>query len=209
MQVLLSYGTYTNLELLEHYGFLLQENPNDKVFISLEPEMYSICSWAIDSLYIYQDGKPSFALLSTIRLWATPASKRKSVKHIVYSGELISTENECAAMKWMAKTCETLLKSCSTSITEDMLLLHIIDKIQDYNPAESEYGEVSTTMHDEICGFLESNSGVRGKVASRIPLSAKSRSIYRWKVAVEWRMSYKRILCDCITYCHSMLNNVS
>ncbi|KAF2325705.1 hypothetical protein GH714_033360 [Hevea brasiliensis] len=29
-QVLLSYGTYTNLELLEHYGFLLKENPNDK-----------------------------------------------------------------------------------------------------------------------------------------------------------------------------------
>ncbi|KAG6403332.1 hypothetical protein SASPL_135549 [Salvia splendens] len=61
-QVLLSYGTYTNLELLEHYGFILQDNPNDKAFISLESEMYSLCSWPKDSLYISQDGKPSFAL---------------------------------------------------------------------------------------------------------------------------------------------------
>ncbi|KAL0396171.1 UNVERIFIED_CONTAM: protein SET DOMAIN GROUP 40 [Sesamum calycinum] len=70
-QVLLSYGTYTNLELLEHYGFLLQENPNDKAFISLEPEMHSLCSWPKESIYISEDGKPSFALLSTVRLWAT------------------------------------------------------------------------------------------------------------------------------------------
>jgi len=38
--VLLCYGTYTNLELLEHYGFLLNENSNDKVFIPLEPEIF-------------------------------------------------------------------------------------------------------------------------------------------------------------------------
>ncbi|KAK3124973.1 hypothetical protein QOZ80_7BG0598020 [Eleusine coracana subsp. coracana] len=35
-QVLLGYGIYTNMELLEHYGFVLTENPNEKTFIQFE-----------------------------------------------------------------------------------------------------------------------------------------------------------------------------
>jgi len=61
-QVLLSYGTYTNLELLEHYGFLLNNNPNDKVYIPLEPGVSSCSSWPAESLYINQGGEPSYAL---------------------------------------------------------------------------------------------------------------------------------------------------
>ncbi|KAG6401096.1 hypothetical protein SASPL_137941 [Salvia splendens] len=131
-QVLLSYGTYTNMELLEHYGFILQDNPNDKAFISLESEMYSLCSWPKDSLYISQDGTPSFALLSTLRLWATPVSKRRTVKHIAYSGHLISVANEVAVMEWTMKKCQEVLSSCWTLMDEDMQLLHIIDNIHDY-----------------------------------------------------------------------------
>ncbi|KAI5010971.1 hypothetical protein ZWY2020_013108 [Hordeum vulgare] len=41
-QVLLGYGTYTNLELLEHYGFLLDENPNEKTYI--QPAILLKCS---------------------------------------------------------------------------------------------------------------------------------------------------------------------
>ncbi|XP_051146391.1 protein SET DOMAIN GROUP 40 [Andrographis paniculata] len=200
-QVLLSYGMYTNLELLEHYGFLLQDNPNDQAFISLEPEMYSLCSWPKDSLYISRDGKPSFALLSTIRLWATPLSKRKSVKHIALSGHIISAENESATMEWMMQKCETLLSSCSTSIDEDVKLVDIVEKLEDYNSTDAEYRDLS--ICDEIRGFLESHS-------FRLPLSVKSKSfIYKWKMAIEWRLSRKRILRDCISYCRAMLNNDS
>jgi len=39
-QVFLCYGAHTNLELLEHYGFLLQDNPHDTVL--LPPEL--LCS---------------------------------------------------------------------------------------------------------------------------------------------------------------------
>ncbi|CBI27360.3 unnamed protein product, partial [Vitis vinifera] len=122
-QVLLSYGTYTNLELLEHYGFLLDENPNDKAFIPLEPEVYASSSWPKDSLYIHQNGKPSFALLSALRLWATPASQRRSVGHLVYSGTQLSSENEIFVMEWIAKSCHVVLENLPTSVEEDSLLL--------------------------------------------------------------------------------------
>ncbi|KAG8391089.1 hypothetical protein BUALT_Bualt01G0151500 [Buddleja alternifolia] len=164
-QVLLSYGTYTNLELLEHYGFLLQENPNDKAFMSLEPEMYSLCSWPKESLYISQDGKPSFALLSTIRLWATPVVQRRSVKHIAFSGHQISSENEVAVMEWLANRCQVLLSSFSTSIEEDTLMLRIIEKIQDFDVPTSDYGETPSVLRNEICSFLERPSCHTASVA--------------------------------------------
>ncbi|KAL3845061.1 hypothetical protein ACJIZ3_002464 [Penstemon smallii] len=194
-QVLLSYGTYTNLELLEHYGFLLQENPNDKAFIPLEPEMHSLCSWPKESLYISQNGKPSFALLSTLRLWATPVSKRKSVSHIACTGHQISTENEVVVMKWLAKKCHVLLSNCSTSIEEDELLLRIIDRIQDYDPLTTEYGVLAPALNGELCAFFERNSVKRRQ------------SIYRWKLAVQWRYGHKRILFDCISHCNKILSD--
>ncbi|KAF7135514.1 hypothetical protein RHSIM_Rhsim08G0021900 [Rhododendron simsii] len=131
-QVLLSYGTYTNLELLEHYGFLLDENPNDKAFIPLEPEVYSSCSWPKDSLYIHQNGKPSFALLSALRLWLTPRNQRRSVGHLIYSGSQLSAENEKIVMGWMVKSCKAVLMNFATSIEDDKLLIRKIDRMEDF-----------------------------------------------------------------------------
>ncbi|CAD5331934.1 unnamed protein product [Arabidopsis thaliana] len=132
-QVLLCYGTYTNLELLEHYGFMLEENSNDKVFIPLENSLFSLASsWPKDSLYIHQDGNPSFALISTLRLWLIPQSQRdKSVMRLVYAGSQISVKNEILVMKWMSEKCGSVLRDLPTSVTEDTVLLHNIDKLQD------------------------------------------------------------------------------
>ncbi|KAL7094268.1 hypothetical protein ACP275_11G092400 [Erythranthe tilingii] len=189
-QVLLSYGTYTNLELLEHYGFLLQENPNDKAFIPLESEMYSLCSWPKDSLYISKNGKPSFALISTVRLWATPERNRRSVKHIAFSGQLISNENEVAAMEWIANRCRDLLSGFPSSIEEDALVLCMIDEIENCS------GERELSIRT----FLERNN-----------VKATRSNICRLKLAVEWRHRYKTILSDCISYCSCtrMLDNPS
>lgn len=160
--------------------------------------MYSLCSWPKDSLYISQDGKPSFALLSTLRLWETPVSKRRTVKHIAYSGHLISVENEVAVMEWTVKKCQEVLSSCWTLMDEDMQLLHIIDKIQDCNGEEV---TSSQAIRDEIGSFLAKNSVKSGV--------KKARLISRWRLAVEWRYRYKRILSDCITHCVKTLDNLS
>ncbi|XP_071722759.1 protein SET DOMAIN GROUP 40 [Rutidosis leptorrhynchoides] len=195
-QVLLSYGMYTNLELLEHYGFLLNENQNDKVFIPLEPDIYSSSSWPKDSLYIHPSGKPSFALLSALRLHATPQSQRKSVGHLLYSGSQVSIENETSIMKWISEKCMAILKNLPTSIEEDNLLLSAIDRIQN-SSTELEVEEIQSIVGREALNFLEVDVHCSGG-----SLSKKSRSrIDRWRLAVEWRLMYKNSLLHSIRYC--------
>lgn len=207
-QVLLSYGTYTNLELLEHYGFLLNDNPNDKAFIHLEPGVYSSISWPRESLYIHQNGKPSFALLSALRLWATPVSQRKSIGHLVYSGEQISVDNEVSVMKYILEKCIIILKNLPTSIEEDSLLLSRIDVVLDFT---NHIEMVKLDMFGgELRAFLEANSLQNGKDDSKVVLSGKSRmSLNKWKLAVRWRLRYKNILSDCISYCTEVINSFS
>lgn len=190
LQVLLSYGTYTNLELLEHYGFLLPDNPNDKAFIPLEPDMYQLCSWSNDLIYIHKDGKPSFALLSILRLWATPHNKRRSIGQFVYSGRQLSADNEVTVMEWVSKKCQALLDNLPTSLEQDKQLLSILDKIP---------GDTSLEIKEvpaELYAFLKSKN-MSGQEIS----VGRKRSFDRWKLAIECRLNFKRILCDCIAYC--------
>ncbi|KAG5247251.1 protein SET DOMAIN GROUP [Salix suchowensis] len=169
INVLLGYGTYTNLELLEHYGFLLNENPNDKVFIPLEPSMYSFISWPKVSMYIHQDGKPSFALLSTLRIWATPPNQRRSISHLAYSGSQLSVDNEISTFP-------------------------VIDHRQNKKFAQP-YGAQEAAVR------------IRG---SELMFSGKTkRVIDRWGLAVQWRIRYKKILIDCISYCTLTINSLS
>lgn len=195
-QVLLSYGMYTNLELLEHYGFLLDDNPNDKAFIPLEPDMYKLCSWPKELLYIDQQGKPSFALFSAMRLWATPPNKRRSVGHLAYSGKQISVENEITVMGWIAQKCQDILQNLRTSIEQDKLLLSSISKIEDILlPVELE--KLPSACRTEFCAFLESHEVTNADKNLHIPRKAR-RSISRWILALQWRLSYKRKLLHCI-----------
>ncbi|CAA7061514.1 unnamed protein product [Microthlaspi erraticum] len=204
-QVLLCYGTYTNLELLEHYGFMLEENSNDKVFIPLENSLYSLASsWPEDSLYIHQDGKPSFALVSTLRLWLTPQSHRdKSVMRLVYAGSQISVKNEIIVMKWLSEKCGSVLMDLPTSVVEDTVVLGNIDKLQD--PKLRLEQEEIEAFGNEVCAFLKvyrlwDANEVSGKA---------NRMMSKWRLSVQWRLRYKRTLADCISYCNEKLNILS
>ncbi|CAL9230627.1 unnamed protein product [Arabidopsis halleri] len=211
-QVLLCYGTYTNLELLEHYGFMLEENSNDKVFIPLETSLFSLASsWPKDSLYIHQDGKPSFALVSTLRLWLIPQSQRdKSVMRLVYAGSQISVKNEILVMKWISEKCGSVLRNLPTSVLEDTLLLHNIDKLQD--PELRLEQKKTEAFGSEVCAFLDANRlwDVTGFFGKPVEFSRKtSRMLSKWRLSVQWRLSYKRTLADCISYCSEKMNNLS
>ncbi|KAG5081187.1 hypothetical protein JHK86_005252 [Glycine max] len=191
-QVLLCYGIYTNLELVEHYGFLLQENPNDKVFIPLEPAVYSSTSWSKESLYVHHNGKPSYALLAALRLWATPQNKRRSVGHLVHSGSQLSADNEIFIMKWLSKTCDAVLKNLPTSIEEDTLLLNAMDNSQDF----STFIEITKLMssRDEIHTCLEAHKMKDAHSFNDVILCRKARrSMDKWKLAVQWRLKYKEV----------------
>lgn len=204
-QVLLSYGTYTNLELLEHYGFLLDNNPNDKVYIPLEPGVSSCSSWPAESLYINQGGEPSYALLSTLRLWATPSNQRRSVGHLAYSGSQLSTENEMCVMHLMLKWCNTILQNLPTSIEDDQRLLCSLNQVDSID-IPVELFEVFVKLGAEGRAFLES-LGLRSRANVAESMSWKiERALERWKLAVQWRLRYKRTLVDCITYCSNVID---
>ncbi|XVF71029.1 hypothetical protein PTKIN_Ptkin12aG0001900 [Pterospermum kingtungense] len=207
-QVLLSYGTYTNLELLEHYGFLLEENPNEKVFIPLELDIHCFSSWPKDSLYIHQNGRPSFALMSALRLWATPPYQRKSIGHLAYSGSQLSQGNEISVMNWIAKKCHAIWKDMPTSIEEDTLLLSFINKMEDFDNLW-EWGEAAPAfgVGGEFCKFLKA-SGLKGD-DELVSCRRTKMLIERWKLAVQWRLIYKKVVVDCISCCTDIINSLS
>lgn len=203
-QVLLGYGTYTNLELLEHYGFLLNANPNEKVFIQMEQNI-NFNSWPKDSIYIQHDGKPSFALLSALCLWVTPPKDRKSVGHLAYSGKQLSAENEVSIMKWLRKKCEALLEKLPSSIETDGLLLTSIEKMQNHTSIQ-EVKKMISACEVEIGNFFESTNSQTFDEVGKFHLSSKARrSIERWKLAVQWRLRYKQIVFRCFSFCSEVI----
>ena len=168
--------------------------------------MYSSTSWSKESLYIHHNGKPSFALLAALRLWATPQIKRRSVAHLAYSGSQISTDNEIFIMKWLSKTGHAVLKNLPTSIEEDTLLLNAMDNSQDF----CTFMEITELMssREEIDTFLEAHNMKGTSSFTDIVLSRKARrSMDRWKLAVQWRIKYKKVLVDCISYCNQILHS--
>lgn len=194
---------YTNLELLEHYGFMLNENPNEKVFIPLEPEMYSSNTWPKESMYIHGNGKPSFALLSALRILTTPQNLRRSLAHLAYSGSQLSPENEILVAKRISENCNALLKGLPTSSEEDSLVLDSIDKLQD-----SELGKMLASSSDEIRSFFrahclrDGDSGVGPLSSAKVKLAMD-----RWRLAIQWRLRYKQILIKCISYCSEVIES--
>ncbi|GAB4855299.1 hypothetical protein Ancab_023918 [Ancistrocladus abbreviatus] len=208
-QVLLSYGTYTNLELLEHYGFILKENLNDKVVIPLGPDIFASSTWPADSMYIQQNGRPSFTLLSTLRIWATPANQRKAVARFAFSGSQLSPQNEIAVMQWLASSCRTILESLPSTIEDDNLLLQAIDNIQDLQSL-GEVKELPFSVSSEFDSFLESNCLRNGEGIGKLAFCRKfRRTLDKWKLAVHWRLGFKKILVDCISSCCQTMDSLS
>lgn len=228
MQVLLCYGTYTNLELLEHYGFLLPFNPNDKVHINLprvdelRPGAFRVCQEAVSpkNLYIDYEGKPSFSLLSNLRLRAAPALLLKSRRHLALAGQPISAESDKVLLLWLKTKCHTMLASCSTSFQADELLLKIIHahpstveirkllagcKEYTTSPSINRHApeHLRVVISHEIESFIAS---VPHLDTSSTISSLEDLRLERWRLAIEWRLGFKKILISCISRCSRIVN---
>ncbi|CAI0442234.1 unnamed protein product [Linum tenue] len=210
-QVLLAYGTYTNLDLLEHYGFLLAKNLNEKAFIPLEPGILSLTSWPQDSIYLHADGKPSFALLSALRFYVSSPQQRRSILHLVYSGSQLSEDNEINASRLLSKKCHEVLQSLPTTTEEDDLLLSVIERIQDMN-CPVEVGKLLCSFRGEISAFLDGHKDLpaaHDKIVEFLLSSRAKSSLGKWKLAVQWRRGYKQIIADCICFCTEVIEGFS
>ncbi|XP_072984290.1 protein SET DOMAIN GROUP 40 isoform X1 [Typha latifolia] len=206
-QVLLGYGTYTNLDLLEHYGFFLSDNPNEKAFIQLDTDICSMSTWPGESMYIQPDGSPSFALLCALRLWATPANKRRSVGHLVHSGSSISVENELVIMNWLAKKCFGILGRLPTTIKADNKLLTILDTFKSHATC---INLADLLSHKEELGRFFQAHGLQLEAVSHSELPIRvQKSLERWILAVEWRCNYKKTLFKCVCYCKDVIDKIS
>ncbi|CAD6223819.1 unnamed protein product [Miscanthus lutarioriparius] len=205
-QVLLGYGTYTNLELLEHYGFLLGENPNEKTFIELDLDICSVGTWPKDLMYIHPNGHPSFALLCALRLWSTPANRRKAVSHQIYSGSMLSTENEMGILKWLISKCEDTLQQLPTTVEFDESLLVFLRTIQNSSNCRTDVKR--SGFEQEFAVFLRVHQ-VELDCSGNNQLPARlHRSLERWELAVQWRCNYKKILKKCVSYCESLVHEL-
>jgi len=134
-QVFLCYGAHTNLELLEHYGFLLQDNPHDTVL--LPPEL--LCSEERQSgvlnglpthvsvpakeCYITRNGVPSWEVMKALRLACLGSRQRKSCGYLAAAGQPCSTESEIQVMRLIRHACTRHLASKATSLEKDEVLL--------------------------------------------------------------------------------------
>ncbi|KQK16331.1 protein SET DOMAIN GROUP 40 isoform X1 [Brachypodium distachyon] len=205
-QVLLGYGTYTNLELLEHYGFLLAENPNEKTYIQLDLDLYSVGTWPTDSLYIHPSGNPSFALLCLLRLWMTPANHRKAFSHQIYSGSMLSVENELEIMKWLGSKCVETLQKLPTTVESDESLLSFLQKLQ--NSTNWRVDVDQSSLGEEFGVFLRFHGLDLNYTESHLPVRLL-RSLERWELAVRWRCTYKRTLVKCIFHCKRLIHELS
>lgn len=225
-QVLLCYGQYTNLELLEHYGFLLPDNPNDTVPIAVtcssaaaDPgNSYNDDSGGGGALarvqqqpdqhqqqlyYIHVNGRPSFSLLASLRLRAASPAQRKSRGHLARSGVQVSVEGDLWVYRWLLDRCRALLAELPTQVTDDAALLNAICSSRGVDGEENVSLDRGSTRAREELDML--SRSLRDEGSSEV--TRRSR-LERWKMAVQWRIGYKQVLHACMSYSGKKLHQL-
>ncbi|KAA6425332.1 MAG: hypothetical protein FRX49_04825, partial [Trebouxia sp. A1-2] len=99
-QVFLCYGKYTNLELLEHYGFVLAHNPHDEALLPLSAFPSSFATYLQQQCctarhcFLHCNGIPGWQLLQDLRCYTATPMERKQLGHLAIAGERISLAND-------------------------------------------------------------------------------------------------------------------
>ncbi|KAK9908367.1 hypothetical protein WJX75_006775 [Coccomyxa subellipsoidea] len=123
-QVFLSYGAHTNLELLEHYGFVSEDNPYDtaQLPVIMLPEGLQ-GTVPLTATYLQRNGMPSWELLRDLRIWAASQLGCRQCCYLATEGKPISGPSEAHAFKILKAICQTLLQQLPTTADEDAALL--------------------------------------------------------------------------------------
>ncbi|CAM6087355.1 unnamed protein product [Calypogeia fissa] len=237
-QVLLCYGQYSNLELLEHYGFSMCQNPNDVVHLSLpDPTEFGSCSDLLPmnsggAAYIEVNGTPSFALLAGLRLRANQPPLRKAKGHLAFMGQQISKESDVRLYQWLLGKCELLLACLPTSLEDDLALLEMVESARDVNQMEilcksrcngrDSAGNVSMSQQifgddnlrqcrilAELEDVLRSSVVRTNNLETEEEITRDNSVLDRWRLAVEWRIGYKQILHRCCVLCTKKIKRLT
>ncbi|GLI63985.1 hypothetical protein VaNZ11_007094, partial [Volvox africanus] len=145
-QVMLCYGRYTNLELLEHYGFVLQYNPHDTAL--LDPALLPVPSAARTSAgspcltpadcFLHANGQPSWQLLHFLRYCAASPAERRSAGHRMAAGAAVSQQGDRRALQWLHVACSRQLDALPTTLSDDLQLRRQLQFQQDVQNQQQE-----------------------------------------------------------------------
>eukprot|EP00236_Picocystis_salinarum_P004697 CAMPEP_0113925918 /NCGR_PEP_ID=MMETSP1159-20121227/3468_1 /TAXON_ID=88271 /ORGANISM="Picocystis salinarum" /LENGTH=424 /DNA_ID=CAMNT_0000926257 /DNA_START=157 /DNA_END=1432 /DNA_ORIENTATION=+ /assembly_acc=CAM_ASM_000767 len=132
-QIYLCYGKYTNLELLQFYGFMMEKNEHDQHSLSSWDlrdycECTNIPSTHLPStnLAVLINGCPSWNLAVLLRAQGLKHSRIPgSALEILLSGAPVSKESDALAFKLYVEICRCKLRSYPTTIEEDRELLRV------------------------------------------------------------------------------------
>lgn len=117
-QVFMCYGAHTNLQLLEHYGFVLGDNPHD--MLPLQRSSLGLNdggSISAPECYIHANGAPSWAVLLALRLHFGGHATLNAQRAL--AGEPIAAAEERLVMEKIVQLCQQTLDSVETSLEED------------------------------------------------------------------------------------------
>jgi len=123
-QVFLCYGVHTNLQLLEFYGFQLDDNPHDMALLPAGPLSRAIGTSASGGLRaedaaLHACGMPTWLLLQALRKAAASSPEWKSGAHRAAAGLAVTPAAEVRAFQRLRALCEEVLEALPTSALED------------------------------------------------------------------------------------------
>jgi hypothetical protein len=119
-EVFLCYGRHTNLDLLEHYGFVLPDNPHDTAMLFPTsddfPQLAAECGIAP---LLHANGNPSWEFLRALRLASLTPAERKSLAYLALNDEPVDERSEAWVMRTLKAACEATLARLPTTVAED------------------------------------------------------------------------------------------
>lgn len=124
-QAFVSYGAYAELELLAHYGFLLGSS-NTADCARIPRTAHFNPPVADDQLLLSCIGRPTWALLSTLRLSCVSPQLRRSHGHLAAAGLAINASSEAEVQQRLSRACRAALAALPTSRLDDEALLRTI-----------------------------------------------------------------------------------
>ncbi|KAJ7296695.1 hypothetical protein O6H91_10G040400 [Diphasiastrum complanatum] len=234
-QVLLCYGQYNDLELLEYYGFLLPHNPNNMVYLlPPDPLEFGHSNLGASSqhlacrtrFHLMANGNPSFSLLAAMRLSAASPALRKSHGYHALSGQQLSIEVDNDVYRWLSEKCQKLLAKFPTISQEDIVLVKILSACCDSNGSQTvsaflnelskgrkpfpdfidkDLLTYSPTVLENVIKQLLQMMKVEGFKKGFSDHTKIAYAFERWKAAIQWRLSHKAVLERCIQYSNRKL----
>ncbi|KAG2501249.1 hypothetical protein HYH03_001056 [Edaphochlamys debaryana] len=192
-QVMLCYGRHTNLELLEHYGFVLDDNPHDAApldvdFLPLPPSARALPGPpppAPAEAFLHPSGHPSWALLAWLRRCAATPAERRTLGHALAAGERISEEGDRQVLRWLSAACLAQLARLPTTLRDDMQALRALE------------GQESRKQGTEA-GPQGQAAAAAEQAAAMAAAAELSDGLTCEGLALRWRVQQKRALANCV-----------